>query len=670
MADISIPGVSNKYGTNETIQKLMEVERVPLTREQDKLEKYKQEQSAWRDVNRRMSALRESARSLYSFDNPFSSKLSESSDEYAITAEPARDASLETFKIKVMQVASADRFLSGEIEKNSEVPEGTYTFTVNDKKVSFNWKGGKLSDFSAALNRRSNGIVKSSIIGVSGTKQSLLIESLISGEENRLQFEDAALDYAVRIGMIQKSAVSRQVVLGRTTSELKSIPDFIFSAVKSADGIIKAPPVTGFQVPVPQIGGDNKRITFELTLTTTAEPPTVQKPAVSAPVMPDPSRIQYKGIIIYNDDSEIGLSPELESYDYIDPVESSAIVFIKTSSGEVALEPVLSENTKIKYTIDPSMYDGVESIIIRNRNTEKTVTMTTPILSDANSTGDYEPVNPVSIAGDAKLQYEGINMTRSTNKIDDIVPNVTLNLHEASDKPVSITIKSDTESAKDALIKLVGYYNQLMTEFNVLTQNKPEIISELEYLTTEETEEYENKLGMFTGDTTLSTEKNSLQRIITNNYIIEGNDISMLAQIGISTGASSGTYNASRLRGYLEIDEKKLDSALTENIDHIKSLFGYDTDDDKVIDSGIAYLLDKNLQAYVQTGGILSTKISTLDTRISSTQTSIKKLEDQLDKKEAEYKRKYGNMESTLSNLESQSTSINNFNDQFSNNRR
>jgi flagellar hook-associated protein 2 len=245
-----------------------------------------------------------------------------------------------------------------------------------------------------------------------------------------------------------------------------------------------------------------------------------------------------------------------------------------------------------------------------------------------------------------------------------------LNLHEASDKPVSITIKSDTESAKDALIKLVGYYNQLMTEFNVLTQNKPEIISELEYLSTEETEEYEKKLGMFTGDTTLSTGKNSLQRIITNNYIIEGNDISMLAQIGISTGASSGTYNASRLRGYLEIDEKKLDSALTENIDQIKSLFGYDTDDDKVIDSGIAYLLDKNLQAYVQTGGILSTKISTLDTRISSTQTSIKKLEDQLDKKEAEYKRKYGNMESTLSNLESQSTSINNFSDQLSNNRR
>ena len=669
MADISIPGVSNKYGTNETIQKLMEIERVPLTREQDKLEKYKQEQSAWRDVNRRMSSLRESARSLYSFDNPFSSKLSESSDEYTVTAEPTRDASLESFKIKVLQTATADRFLSGEIEKNSEVPAGTYSFTVNDKKVSFSWKGGKLSDFSSSLNRRGNGIIKSSIIGVSGTKQSLLIESLSTGAENRLQFEDDALDFALRIGMIKKSAVSRQVTFGRTQSEIASIPDFIFSAVKVADGSIKAPPVTGFQVPIPSISGDNKQITFELTMTTT-DSPTVQKPAVASPVLPDPSRIQYKGIIIYNDDSEIGFSPEIDDTDYVDPVENNEVVYLKTKSGEIPLEPVLAENTKIKYTIDPYIYDSLEAIVIKNRNTEKTVTITSPVLSDIHSTGDYEPVNPVSIAGDAKLQYEGINMTRSSNKIDDIIPNVTLNLHEASDKPVSITIKSDTESAKDALIQMVGYYNQLITEFNILSQNKPELITELEYLTSDEAAEYEQKLGMFTGDTTLSTGKTTLQRIMANNYIIEGNEISMLAQIGISTGSASGVYNATRLRGYLEIDEKKLDTALKENMDEIKSLFGYDSDGDKVIDSGIAYMLDKNLQAYVQTGGILSTKIATYDTRISTTETSITKLESQLEKKEAEYKRKYGNMESTLSNLESQSSSINNFNDSLSNNRR
>lgn len=668
MADISIPGVSNKYGTNETIQKLMEVERVPLTREQEKLETYKQEQNAWRDVNRRMSALRENARLLFSFDNPFNSKLSESSDEYIVNAEPSRDASIESFKVKVLETASADRFLSGEIEKDSEVPEGTYTFTVKDKKISFNWKGGKLSDFSAALNRRSNGTIKSSIIGISDSKQTLLIESLVTGSENRLQFDDAALDFALKIGMIKKSAVSRQVVLGRTNSELSSIPDFIFSAVKVADGVIKAPPATGFKIPVPAVSGDNKQITFDLTLTST-ENPTVQKAPTETPVMPDPSRIQYKGIIIYNDDSEIGYTPDTEDYEYIDPVENNEIVYLQTSSGEIPLEPVMAENTKIKYTIDPTLYEDLEGIIIKNRNTEKTVSVTSPVLSDINSTGDYEPVNPVSIAGDAKIQYEGITMTRSTNKIDDIVPNVTLNLYEASDKPVTIKIKSDTDSAKDALINLVGYYNQFLTEINILTQNKPELISELEYLTDDEIESYENKLGMFSGDTTLTTSKNNIQRIISNNYIIEGNEISMLSQLGISTGAASGSYNASRLRGYLEIDEEKLDSVLSENIGQIKDLFGYDSDGDKIIDSGIAFMLDKNLQAYVQTGGIIATRISTLDTRISSTETSITKLENQLEDKENEYKRKYGNMESTLSNLESQSNSITNFNNQFTNNR-
>ena len=85
MAEISIPGVSNKYGTNETIEKLMEVERVPLTREQNKLEVYKEEQSAWRDVNKQMTTLRENVRTLYSFDNPFNIKIASSTQEDAIT---------------------------------------------------------------------------------------------------------------------------------------------------------------------------------------------------------------------------------------------------------------------------------------------------------------------------------------------------------------------------------------------------------------------------------------------------------------------------------------------------------------------------------------------------------------------------------------------------------
>ena len=90
-------------------------------------------------------------------------------------------------------------------------------------------------------------------------------------------------------------------------------------------------------------------------------------------------------------------------------------------------------------------------------------------------------------------------------------------------------------------------------------------------------------------------------------------------------------------------------------------MFGYDSDGDLIVDSGIAYRLDRELDAYVQTGGIIGTKISALDTRIKSSETKIAQLETQMDKKEKELRRKFANMEGSLNSLESQQTTISNF---------
>jgi flagellar hook-associated protein 2 len=314
--------------------------------------------------------------------------------------------------------------------------------------------------------------------------------------------------------------------------------------------------------------------------------------------------------------------------------------------------------------------DKIENIIVKNNNTGKTAYISFPSAINPNAEKGFEPSNPISVAQDAKLKYEGITMYRPTNKIDDIVENVTLNLEAPTEKTATIKIEPDTETSKEAIIELVGYYNQLIAEINILTQNKPELISELDYLSEDEIESYEEKLGMFSGDSTLTSSKSSLQRIMTNTYPIEGSTIRLLSQIGISSNATGSTgYDATKLRGYFEIDESKLDEVLKNNISDIKNLFGYDSDGDMIIDTGIAYLMEKNLQAYVQTGGILASKTRTLDTKISNSEKTISRLETQLETKEQEYRTKFGNMESTLSNLESQSDSITNFNNQQSKNK-
>ena len=644
MADINIPGVSDKYKTNDLVKSLVEVERLPLKREEEKLDGLKTEQANWRRVNQYMSSLRESTRSLYSFNNPFNERIAESSDERSVTATADREATVESFKIDVDQIATADRFLSGNIDKNTRIPEGTYQFTVGEKTITYRFKGGKISEFSEGLNKRGNGVIKSSIIGVSKNESALLIESLKTGEENKLIFENESLNLAIDLKMVQKIQGEK---------------------IEFAQNINKnVNPETKIEIPLPESIKNSSGFAVEFKVTTNpVEDVTIAwNNRSTGPALPFAGNIQFHDIIINNDQSDTTLPPEPPK-ELRFPVTDNSVLYIKKSDGTILpLESIPQDNETKEYIIKLNEYEGATSIIVDNKNTGKQVKLEELAAYNISANLGYEPLHPVSVAQNAKFRYEGIPMNRPTNEIDDVVPHVKLELHSPTDRTADISIKNDTESAKDALITFVGNYNQLMAELNIVTQNKPEIVDELEYFSEDESEKAKERLGVFQSEFTLKNSKSSLQQIITNSYMPEENaTIKTLAQIGIAskTGTSTGT-SAAQMRGYMEIDEKKLDEALEKNMAEIKNLFGYDTNDDKIIDAGIAYKMDQTLLAYVQTGGILAMKNTAIERDISNTETKIERLEVQVATKEAELKRKYGNMESTLNSLEAQSNSINN----------
>lgn len=689
MADgISIPGVSDKYKTNDLVEALMETERIPLKREQTQLEKYETQQSAWRDVNQKMSSLKDSVKSLYSFENPFSSKITSSSDEFAITADAGRGADPGSFKIEVVQPACADRFLSGNIDRNMQIESGVYTFKVGDKSVSFNWKGGKLNDFVTALNKRGTNIIKASVIGISSKEKALLIEALKTGEENRLIFSDKALDLAKRIDMITETSPEAE----RLSSDLSTysspstidlenqsgLPIISKKDVKTDGKTITIPPRGGIEIPIPENAKDygDGKIEFSFKAEVGDDITDELNFGFKNPDMENPGYVEYRGVTVYNEANETMLQTDVASTEPLRPVEDNRYVFIKYSNGqeeELPSQYISQADGKTTVVIPLKDYPDAQSLIIRNSNTGKTIAMTVPEAYDSEKGTGFTPNHPIVEASDAVLKYEGITITRPNNDIDDVIPDVTLHLHEKTERPATITINNDKESAKDALITFVGKYNQVIAELNILTINKPEVVSELDYLTDDEVEKEMEKLGMFQGDFTLTNGKSQLQRITSNSYNYGYDaDITMLNQIGISTNASgrSSGYSASQLRGYLEIDEKKLDAQLEENLDQIKDLFGFDSDGDMIIDSGVAYLMDKTLTAWTQTGGIISTKNDALKTRIDASNTKITKLQSQLDDKEAELKSKYSNMESTLNRLESQQTTVNNWANSLNNNNR
>lgn len=686
MAGLNIPGVTDQYNTNDTVEKLMKIERIPLTREQNQLESLKTEKNAWRDINTKLSSLRDNTKTLYSFENPFNSKLTSSTEEYAITAEANRSASLQSFKVDVIQAASSDRFLTDELENDFKVPVGTYTYKVGEKQITFNWKGGTLKDFSNAINKRGNNIIKSSIIGASAGNKSLLIEAVPTGKENRLIFEDDAKTFAFDSGMVDKIKSQTQTFASSQTEILPVnkieydepvyMPPLSLTNTKYDEEKQTATvePRGAYQVKVPEkiLRDTDLHLQFTITQKETEDiTPEINKTLIQ-PELPDAGTAEYGGIIISNNLSDTNLNLPPEPPAPLEPVKTNSILYAVMEDGsekEIPYNPT-EDGKAAQIDVKLSEYPGLKAIAVRNLNTGTSYEISSFTALDPVKDLGYGPKHPVSTADDAIIKYEGITITRSSNKIDDVVPEITLNIHDKTEKTATIAVKPDTEASKAAIIEFVGKYNQAVAELNILSQNKQEIIDELDYLSPEEKEAEQKKLGLFQSDFSLTNIKSNMSSTLAARYLFSDTaEITMLSQLGIATNAGgySGGYSQSKLRGYLEIDEKKLDDAISNHLDDIKMLFGYDSDGDLIVDTGIAYKLDKQISAYTQTGGILAMKTSSLDSKIKSSESKISKLENQMAKKEAELRNKYSQMEGSLNSLEAQQNTISNFTKQQQN---
>lgn len=678
MAGINIPGVTDQYNTNDTVEKLMKVERIPLTREQKQLETLNAERDAWRDINSKLTSLRDKTKTLYSFENPFNNKITTSTQEYAITAEANRSASIQSFKVDVMQVATSDRFLSNELENDFKVPQGNYVYKVGEKQINLNWKGGTLKEFSNAINKRGGNVIKSSIIGASTGKKSLLIEAIPTGKENRLIFENDAKTFAFDSGMIAK-VKSETIDFGNSQNEITPVkeieydepsymPKLSLTKTKLNDDKVTVEPRGAYQVKIPSkiATNPNMHIQFSIKANETEDiTPAINKTLLQ-PQLPDAGFAEYAGIVVNNMQSDTNLNLPPTPPTPLEPIKNSSVVFAVMEDGteKEIPTPNLLDSVPVDLDLNLAEYTGIQSIAVRNINTGTYLEVSNFTALDPSKDLGYGPQHAITQADDAIIKYEGITITRPSNSIDDVVPEITLNLHDKTDKTATLAVKPDVESSKDAILQFVGQYNQTVAELNIVSQNKAEIVDELEYLSKDEKDEEKKKLGMFQADFSVTNIKSNMSTIISGNYLFSDEAvITMLSQIGIATNAGgySGGYSQSKLRGYLEIDEKKLDSALENHLDDIRQIFGYDSDGDLIVDSGIAYKLDKQISAYTQTGGILALKTSTLDSKIKSSEAKISKLESQMDDKEADLRNKYSQMEGSLNSLESQQNAISNF---------
>jgi flagellar hook-associated protein 2 len=674
MADLSIPGVTDNLNTQKIVNALMDAERIPLTRMQQEQALEEQKKSAWQTMTRELSALRDDARLLYGFQNPFNEKAANSSNTQILTANAERTAIPETAHITVKRLATADRFLSQPLPKDFRVDAGDYSFRVGDKEVRFTFSGGSLKEFVDALNKRGGDLLSASLVSDSATTQVLLIESKKTGAGNRLVLGDKSTDLALKAGILERSAtVSRQIALSEKAVEAWAKP-LTPEMYALAEGVLTLNPGGELRIPVHPGASLNPNMVLELSVKTEMIPETqIQEAApASGPAVPDTGSLQFHGITIQSHNAQAPIA-ELPQVKPPEKVTDMQVLFMEGGGKLVALPQTVdsADFTRVQIPVG-ELATSLDALDLRNRNTQRRIVVKDIALFDKTQRGDFVPKKPLSEAGDAVVSLDGIEATRSTNQIDDLIPGVTLHLAGQGDQPVELEIGPDTEAIKKSLVGFLGDYNRVLTDIDILTRKDSAVITDITYLTDAERTAAQKNLGLLMGEISLRQLKDAMQRVMMNPYPTSlGKNLTLLTQIGISTDTrapGSGTgVDWSRMRGYLEVNEPVLDGAIAQHADAVRELFGSDTNGDLVVNAGAAYALDTLIRPYVMVGGLFPSKVANLDSEIARTKKQITDYQKHLDDYQAQLKQKYGQMQGAVDLLNRTSQDISNFTKQQQN---
>ncbi|MFH2115345.1 MAG: flagellar filament capping protein FliD, partial [Spirochaetota bacterium] len=487
-----------------------------------------------------------------------------------------------------------------------------------------------------------------------------VIESLKPGAGNRLLFADDAEKLVLDMGIVERVASSLRELPVDPPARFERPLDT--NAIIARDGILSVGAGSEAAVRL-GVSVSTRGLVMELEVELVDKPSVPQEGPPPGPSIPATGVMDYEGIRIQSAPSEAVLPEWTPPPVQVRRDEPKALYLLDGSNRSIPLPPLESGPGFRKLTLPLPVYaDSVLGLGIRNENTDSDVRIRSVRISDPTETGGFRPKNAVSTAGDAVVLIDGIEIIRSSNTIDDLIPGVTLNLQRPSETQVHLDVEPNREAAKEAIIELVGTYNLLITELNVLGRNEPSVIDEISFrLSDDEKKTYTERLGIFQGDSTLSQIRTRLQGIMMGVWPTSDGS-AVLSSFGISTDSRrGGGYDASRLRGYLEIEEKTLDAALQADFRKVRDSFGYDSDGDLLIDSGAAFAMEALMRPYVETGGIISSRTRTIDSQVDRQQKDIENFDRQLASKEAELKRKYGLMEGALGQMESSASAWDNF---------
>lgn len=246
-------------------------------------------------------------------------------------------------------------------------------------------------------------------------------------------------------------------------------------------------------------------------------------------------------------------------------------------------------------------------------------------------------------AAKASFKVDGINITKDSNTITDVIEGVTFTLLKDGGATTTLAVNNDTAALTKKVNDFVNAYNEAMallnkqSDFNSSTK----------------------KAGVLSGDATVRTLKTQLQSMISRPVSGATGIYSTLSQIGVRTD---------RQTGKLTVDSEDLSDALSDNFDSVVELFTRNSgvsglDLDKY---GVAEQFTKKLEEFTHSyigpnsdgNGLIATRVYGLNKAVDDINDQVDAMESRMEQKEDNLKKQYAALESLVSSLTNQGNSM------------
>ncbi len=232
---------------------------------------------------------------------------------------------------------------------------------------------------------------------------------------------------------------------------------------------------------------------------------------------------------------------------------------------------------------------------------------------------DAANVKQGQAAQDAQLSINGIDITSASNTIDNVIDGVTLTLNQATNgTPTSLNLTKDDSVAKTAIQDFVKAYNTLLGTVKSLTAHNVD----------------SQTSSALTGDSVARSVQTRMRDAVSGGF--DATQGTNLSQIGITTDPKTGELN---------IDETKLDKALADNAEGVKSLFTSDT--------GIGKRVSDTADSFIKSDGTLTTAQDGMSQTVADIKKQFEETSDRIAQRMDTYRAQFTQLDAMVSQMNS-----------------